>query len=82
MANGVVIERGTSDSVTELSSASALASQNEVPIDAALPATMPNSSADQCRISKRRCCQIGTANATVTGPSTRISQWVLLEYSA
>ena len=62
--------------------ASALASQNEVPIDAALPATMPNSSADQCRISKRRCCQIGTAKATVTGPSTSISQWVLLEYSA
>ncbi len=36
MANGVVIERGTSDIVTELSSANALAKPNEVPIDAAL----------------------------------------------
>ena len=47
MANGVVIERGTSDRVTELSSASALARPNEVPMDATLPATMPSTNADQ-----------------------------------
>src|SRR3990167_1046768 len=81
MANGVVMERGTSDIVTELSSANALARPNEVPMDAALPASIPSNNADQYRISICRCCQIGTANATVTGPSTHISQWVLLEYS-
>src|SRR5450830_1909039 len=80
MANGVVIERDTRGIVTALSSA--LAKPNEVPMDAALPATMPSSKADQYRASKRRCCQIGTANATVTGPSTSISQWVSRAYSA
>ena len=34
MANGVVMERGTSDMVNEVSSANARASQNELPMDA------------------------------------------------
>ena len=74
MANGVVIERGSSDRLTALSSDNALASAHELPIDAALPTSMPSDSAGQWRASKRRCCQIGTAKATVTGPSTDISQ--------
>ena len=47
MANGVVMERGTSDMVNEVSSASARASQNELPMDAALPASIPSSNATQ-----------------------------------
>src|SRR5450830_406165 len=82
MANGVVIERGNKDRVTELFNANALASPNEVPMEAALPATIPSSNADQWRANKRRCCQIGTANATVTGPSTSINQCVSVAYSA
>jgi hypothetical protein len=78
----VVIERGTNDIVTALSRASALAKPKEVPMDAALPASIPRSNADQCRINNWRCCQIGMANATVTGPSTSISQWVSVAYSA
>ena len=82
MANGVVIERGTSDRLIALSSANRCAKLQELAIDAALPATIPTSSAGQCLASIARCCQIGTANATVTGPSTLINQWVLREYSA
>lgn len=54
----------------------------ELAIEALLPATMPTISAGQWRASMARCCQIGTAKATVTGPSTLISQWVLRAYSA
>lgn len=43
---------------------------------------MPTSSAGQWRASIIRCCQIGTAKATVTGPSTPINQWVSRAYSA
>ncbi|MNR23630.1 hypothetical protein D3C85_1406600 [compost metagenome] len=82
MAKGVVIERGTSDRLTELSSANRCARPQELPIDAALPTSMPRVRAGQWRASKARCCQIGTAKATVTGPSTDISQWVLRAYSA
>lgn len=82
MANGVVIERGTSDRLVALSSASRCASPQELAIEALLPATMPTISAGQWRASIARCCQMGTAKATVTGPSTLINQWVLRAYSA
>ncbi len=82
MANGVVIDRGTNDNATEWSIASAWASHQELAIDAQLPRVMPSNKASQCRASNARCCQIGTANATVTGPSTSSSQWVLRAYSA
>ncbi|MCY1186278.1 hypothetical protein D9M73_271370 [compost metagenome] len=82
MANGVVIERGTSDRLVALSSANRCASPQELAIEALLPATMPTIRAGQWRASMARCCQIGTAKATVTGPSTPINQWVLRAYSA
>ncbi|MNW01085.1 hypothetical protein D3C71_1966700 [compost metagenome] len=47
MANGVVIERGSSDMVTEVSSANARARANELPIEAALPANIPSNNAGQ-----------------------------------
>ncbi|EVT88610.1 hypothetical protein Z046_08840 [Pseudomonas aeruginosa VRFPA09] len=76
MANGVVIERGSNDSVTWPSSARAWASAQELPMATAVPANIPASSAGQWRISSSRCCQIGMAKATVAGPSSATSQLV------
>ncbi|MNT35330.1 hypothetical protein D3C72_1713540 [compost metagenome] len=82
MAKGVVIERGTSERLTALSSDNKCASPQELAIDAVLPTSIPRVNAGQWRTNNARCCQIGTAKATVTGPSTDISQWVSREYSA
>lgn len=76
MANGVVIERGSSDRVTWPSSASAWARAQELPMATVVPASMPASSAGQWRTSRARCCQIGMAKATVAGPSSATSQSV------
>jgi hypothetical protein len=43
---------------------------------AVLPATMPSSSAGQWRRISARCSKIGTAKATVAGPSSSTNQWV------
>ena len=68
MANGVVMERGTNDIVSAVSSDSALANQNELPMDAALPASIPSNKATQCRASNLRCCQIGHFVRTLPHP--------------
>ncbi|MNG31773.1 hypothetical protein D3C84_1176390 [compost metagenome] len=76
------MERGTSDRLTWDSSARALARPQELAMATPLPASMPSNSAGQCLASNARCCQIGTAKATVAGPNSNISQWVAPAYSA